>query len=164
MTVAPDIPCWIVVDHFTVWGEPVAKERPRFGRGHAYTPKRTRDAEVAIANLFRAHNPDWEPDAASTFGVLVNFWCSGRKDLDNMLKLVLDALNGVVWRDDSQVVHLVAKAHRGTSEPPCTMLAIDRMPPPPGDTQRNCRRCGSPFVLVKPSSKALYCSASCRRG
>lgn len=31
-----------------------------------------------------------------------------RLDLDNCLKVVLDALNGVAYRDDGQIVHLVA--------------------------------------------------------
>jgi Holliday junction resolvase RusA-like endonuclease len=30
----------------------------------------------------------------------------GKPDLDNVAKLVLDALNGILWRDDSQVVSL----------------------------------------------------------
>lgn len=30
----------------------------------------------------------------------------GKPDLDNIAKLVLDALNGILWRDDSQVVSL----------------------------------------------------------
>jgi Holliday junction resolvase RusA-like endonuclease len=32
-----------------------------------------------------------------------------RKDIDNMTKLVLDALNGVAWADDVQVSMLLAR-------------------------------------------------------
>ncbi len=32
-----------------------------------------------------------------------------RPDLDNLVKAVKDALNGVLWRDDSQVIELEAK-------------------------------------------------------
>ena len=39
-------------------------------------------------------------------------WPTSRPDADNYAKLVLDALNGVLWRDDSQVVRLfVEKAY-----------------------------------------------------
>ena len=37
----------------------------------------------------------------------------GYGDLDNHVKAVLDALNGVVWQDDSQVVELHAFKHKG---------------------------------------------------
>ncbi len=33
-------------------------------------------------------------------------WPTGKPDSDNYAKLLLDALNGVVWRDDSQVCRL----------------------------------------------------------
>ncbi len=32
-----------------------------------------------------------------------------RPDLDNLVKAVKDALNGVLWRDDSQIIELEAK-------------------------------------------------------
>ena len=34
---------------------------------------------------------------------------TGRPDLDNIVKLYADAFNGVVWRDDSQVVRVVSE-------------------------------------------------------
>lgn len=36
---------------------------------------------------------------------------SRRADLDNLAKLVLDAGNGVLWRDDSQIVELELVKH-----------------------------------------------------
>ena len=33
-------------------------------------------------------------------------WITGRPDLDNVAKLIGDALNGIVWRDDAQVASL----------------------------------------------------------
>lgn len=37
----------------------------------------------------------------------------GRPDIDNVFKLVADAFNGVVWRDDALVVELVASKRYG---------------------------------------------------
>ena len=36
-----------------------------------------------------------------------------RGDLDNLVKLVLDAANGIVWNDDRQVVYLEAAVAEG---------------------------------------------------
>lgn len=38
-----------------------------------------------------------------------------RPDVDNFAKAVLDGLNGIVWRDDSQVVELRASKHYSIS-------------------------------------------------
>jgi Holliday junction resolvase RusA-like endonuclease len=35
-------------------------------------------------------------------------WYMGKPDLDNLVKLVKDAGNGILWRDDAQVVRLDA--------------------------------------------------------
>lgn len=34
-------------------------------------------------------------------------------DADNLFKVVLDALNGIAWADDSQIVDLHIRKHRG---------------------------------------------------
>ena len=38
-------------------------------------------------------------------------WSSSRPDLDNLIKAVKDALNGIVWHDDSQVASLTVEKH-----------------------------------------------------
>lgn len=43
-------------------------------------------------------------------------WKSTRPDADNICKIIMDAMNGVVYRDDSQVCDLrVTKRFHGTS-------------------------------------------------
>jgi Holliday junction resolvase RusA-like endonuclease len=49
-------------------------------------------------------------------------------DIDNALKLVLDAMSGCVYHDDRQVV-CVASAHKFRSEHPRTKLTIWEAPP-----------------------------------
>ncbi len=91
-------------------GEPVVKKRPRVLRnGHVYTPKSTRNQEAAIGALARATLGLVPADAQSIFGVRAVFYLRTRrpKDCDNLLKVVLDGLNQVVYADDSQVRELM---------------------------------------------------------
>lgn len=112
-------------------GEPIAKERVGWGRGRrSYNPNE--QDEEDIRNQIIATFPQFargDPDATHLWGIRCLFYCSriesiqsswhfrgkvlrsGKKysrkrkgnDTDNMLKLVKDALNGFIWKDDSQV-------------------------------------------------------------
>ncbi|MCW2898779.1 MAG: RusA family crossover junction endodeoxyribonuclease, partial [Streptosporangiaceae bacterium] len=65
---------------------------------------------------FRATAPGHKPNSEHTYGVTALF-VSGtrhRRDVDNMLKLILDGLNKVAWADDDQVVEV---SGRKTYEP-----------------------------------------------
>lgn len=101
----------------TVMGEPVPKQRVRVVNNHAYTPQKTKDAENKIAFRWVAkykskiiENPVCieivfamkKPKAKTTKYV------QKRPDIDNLAKTVLDALNGIAYVDDKQVVKLVA--------------------------------------------------------
>ncbi|HEX7124165.1 MAG TPA: RusA family crossover junction endodeoxyribonuclease [Thermodesulfobacteriota bacterium] len=90
-----------------ILGEPVPKGRPRLGLGRVYTPRATRLAEEAIGwNLKLAMRGG--PFLGDVRVALRFRETTRRADLDNLVKLVLDAANGVVWRDDRQVVALDA--------------------------------------------------------
>ena len=86
-------------------GDPVPKGRPRVYNGHAMTPKRTVRAEERLFAEFRLKYPQAKPFQCPV-RLEAEFWMShrGRPDLDNLLKLVLDSLNGVAYVDDAQVV------------------------------------------------------------
>lgn len=86
-------------------GDPVPKGRPRVYGGHAITPKRTVRAEERLFAEFRLKYPQAKPYQCPV-RLEAEFWMShrGRPDLDNLLKLVLDSLNGVAYVDDAQVV------------------------------------------------------------
>lgn len=116
---------------FTIYGEPVAKGRPKPTTiaGHAvmYTPTKTRKAE----NNLRAQALPFKPESPLTqpIHILMDIYVkmpkaskrktsdmlSGlmrpakRPDIDNYVKLVLDALNGIFYVDDNQVVELHAR-------------------------------------------------------
>ena len=95
---------------FSVLGkDPVPKQRPRTvwrgGKAITYTPERTKTWEAWV----RAHALEHciEPQDGYWDVTLTFYRKSGRQvDIDNLSKAVLDALNGVVWNDDKQVVHL----------------------------------------------------------
>ena len=114
---------------FTIDGLPVPKGRPKFssrgGFARVYTPKKTADYEaqvkaaaeqamqrepletpVSVYLYFRLPIPQSYSKTAKE-GCLSGFKRhTKRPDLDNLAKSVLDALNEVVWADDSQIVSL----------------------------------------------------------
>jgi crossover junction endodeoxyribonuclease RusA len=88
-------------------GQPTPKARPRLGaNGHVYTPRETQQAEGAVGWIARAKLRGQKP-ATGPLSVTVAFHVRDRRrrDVDNLLKTVLDGLNGIAWIDDSQVVH-----------------------------------------------------------
>ena len=102
-----------VIDaHFTIHGEPVSKARPRFTRtGATYTPATTVEAERAVRAAYQAARigqADLDPEARYSVDVVFTNGNRRRRDLDNMVKLVLDALNGRAYGDDAQVYDLHA--------------------------------------------------------
>lgn len=108
----------------TVCGEPVAKARPRMNRvtGNVYTPKRSAKYEATVrASALRAMKGKKIITGAVKIAVIAFFsipssWTKTKRqnavsgvlrhtkkpDADNILKSVCDALNGVVYADDSQ--------------------------------------------------------------
>ena len=110
---------------------PVGKGRPRFTRsGHTYTPKKTKDAEREIADMWKAGYPNVRFEKGVPLMLCVKacfpippswgkqkviaamkgeLWPTKRPDGDNVLKLVADALNGVAYEDDSQIVYMTIK-------------------------------------------------------
>jgi crossover junction endodeoxyribonuclease RusA len=118
MTTAADL----VVCDLTLTGEPVSKGRPRVTTHGTYTNPKTAAAEEAIRWQLRAAGV--KPDTDHPLEVRLRFRCSGRgrRDLDNLIKLVLDACNGFAWADDSQVVHLDAHLERRSPSPGTDLL------------------------------------------
>lgn len=106
---------------FFVDGKPQGKGRPRFSRHVVYTPKETIEYEHRIAEAY-----DGECLAGSLFvdicayfsipksytktqrNAIKNGYLTPTKkpDADNIGKVVLDALNGIAYEDDKQVIEL----------------------------------------------------------
>jgi Holliday junction resolvase RusA-like endonuclease len=118
--------------YFVVPGAPYGKGRPRASsRGgfvRLYTPAATVAYEGEIARLAEIARADW-PVMATPMSLrviahhpipvswpkkkqqaaLAGDLIPGKPDLDNVAKAVLDALNGVIYEDDKQVIRLVAE-------------------------------------------------------
>ncbi len=83
-----------------------AKERPRQGRGgHFYTPKKTKDAENTIKEIAAAACLAANVNDPTDSDVTIWLWVETppRGDTDNSLKLIKDALQGVIYTNDRQV-------------------------------------------------------------
>lgn len=106
----------------TIPGQPIPKGRPRFGRSRTFTPKRTISAEAGIAAEFHRNlgvRHTLETPVTGKLHVRVRFFRKDhtRVDLDNLLKLPLDALNGLAWVDDNQIISLIGSKHYDKENP-----------------------------------------------
>lgn len=127
-------------------GPVVGKGRPRFVRstGRAYTPGKTLTAENRIAfELAQAWGDAPPCDAPLSLRVMVEvdvpaskskkFRAAalagaelpvGKPDLDNVLKLIGDSGNGVIWRDDSRIAEI--HMQRRYAESACLTITVER--------------------------------------
>lgn len=83
------------------WNNALA--RPRHGR--PYLQDWAREWKRTVGNIAAAAKPSgWPMDAK--YSVEIRSWFqTNASDVDGPVKLVLDALKGIAWRDDRQVFH-----------------------------------------------------------
>lgn len=119
---------------FTIWGKPKAKGRPRLstynGFARAYTPKDTIEYENLIKlSYLQASETQEKLEYEKPISLKVVAYYQIPKsvskiskekmlngeilpcvkpDIDNILKSVLDSLNKIAFKDDTQVVRLFA--------------------------------------------------------
>jgi Holliday junction resolvase RusA-like endonuclease len=117
---------------FTVYGEPVAQGRPRFstqgGFTRAYDPKKSSDFKQYVRLVASENAPSelLSEELQLTVDVYRTIPKSFSKkktemaksgalrptskpDVDNYVKGIKDALNKVIWKDDSQIVSLTVR-------------------------------------------------------
>jgi len=139
---------WGEVLFFTVPGPPVGKARARIvyregvGEYKGFTPEKTKVAEEEIGYL--AHH-QWAGKAllegpvalmVRSYFPIPRSWSRKRQalalngellptvkpDLDNCTKLVSDALTGIIWKDDSQVIFI--RGRKLYSDKPRTEISV----------------------------------------
>lgn len=88
---------------FTIPGKPVPLARHRHGRNGSYLPKRSRDYRELVEGCWLAAGRPTLGD--SPFTLSARFYgLRANADLDNAVKGLLDALNGLAFTDDRQLV------------------------------------------------------------
>ncbi len=119
---------------FVVEGEAVPQGRPRFMRnGHAYDPQKSRDYKEQVAFV-----ASWAMRGQSVFPkgtplkCVITIWQkipkrftkkqkelaendflrpTTKPDADNIAKAITDAMNGIVYADDSQIVEFICEKY-----------------------------------------------------
>ena len=137
--------------HFQVDGDPKGKGRPRFSRAgkftRVYTDKQTLDYEAVIkffaAQAMGSTDPLETPVSVFLYirhGVPKSYsknqteaCLSGlvspvkKPDWDNVAKSVADAMNGVIYLDDSQIVYaVISKAY--AAEAGVDVVVAEKLP------------------------------------
>ena len=126
---------------FTIHAAPVGKARPRVTSHGTYTPKKTRDYEKLVQLEYHKQCGEYFGEKALIVDITANFQIpkskpktirqemlagrirpTSKPDCDNIAKAVLDALNGIAYHDDSQVVCLAVG--KWYSDAPCVHVSI----------------------------------------
>lgn len=133
---------------FTIPGRVSGKGRPKFARRGkfvtAYTPERTRTMEGIVrdfaAQAMRGKELMDGPVSLEISALMhpaeswskkrkaAAKWVTGKPDVDNVGKLVGDSLNGIVWKDDSQIAQFSFSRRyilTGPEEVRITVTALD---------------------------------------
>lgn len=154
-----------LIAEFSFDGEPVSKARARFTKGgRSYTPATTKAAEALVADAFREAVPEHSPNDSDAYRVETVFLCGTRqrRDVDNMVKLVFDGLNGVAWADDVQVVEVHAIKTLVDPEKASTIVRLWVV----GEVDRRtstCEFCGEEYpTYASWKGVRRFCSATCR--
>ena len=129
---------------FEIPGEAVPKGRPRMTKsGHAYTPRQTRDYEAWVRLCWRHAG---QPMSLQPLQIRLEFYLpipksfskkqreaalagvllpAKKPDIDNLVKAVLDGLNGLAYRDDQQIVAL--EAAKGYGAAPLVQVTLQEV-------------------------------------
>ena len=125
-------------------GQPCAKGRPRLGKYGTYTPEKTVNYETLVKQLYIMQNHRKQLEGALQMRVIAympiikstskknaelmrmgNIRPTKKPDWDNIGKIISDALNGLAYHDDSQIV--TATVEKWYSDNPRVEVEIQEM-------------------------------------
>lgn len=127
-----------MIYEFEVIGDIKGKSRPKVNTytSQAYTPTSTKDYEMLIKQYFKVKYPRYVPlenrvyvKIVAEFKIpkntskknsesMLNGYISPTKkpDIDNIVKIILDALNKMAFKDDNQITRLDVEKIYGKEE------------------------------------------------
>ena len=102
---------------FTIPGKPVVQQRARRGKhGNFYDP--SKEAKDTLAwEMLQQKGMNGLPLLLKEVALEVVFYGLGKGDLDNAVKALMDAGNGILWKDDKQIICIEAHAVRKSKAP-----------------------------------------------
>jgi Holliday junction resolvase RusA-like endonuclease len=119
-------------------GTPRGKERPRLGKGRVYTPAKTKEYENTVA---------WAAKVAmgrrkvieGPLSLMISCYFKGKSpgyhvskpDLDNCCKAILDGMEGITFKNDSQIARLILSKENALDER--VEVWCEPLPPLPQD-------------------------------
>lgn len=108
--------------HLRIDENPLPWERTRGEGRRRFNSERFRNWKEAVALYARAAANEQGLDYILTgqLGVVVNFYRADRRgvDIDNLIKGVLDSLQGVIFENDNQIVGVLATLQKGFKSRP----------------------------------------------
>lgn len=129
---------------FEVPAKIVGKGRPRLNSytGHVYTPTKTKDYESLVEQYFLLKYPRYKTlEGRVKIQIIAHFEvpkCTGKNerlqmleniisptkkpDIDNIVKIVLDALNKFAFNDDTQITKIEVEKRYGETEKICVKI------------------------------------------
>lgn len=114
---------------FTVPGPVVPWQRAASVGARRFTPAKQRAYQASVKMHALAARPrgPWLPSKHARYRVDVEAYLPDerRRDLDNVAKTILDALNGVLYLDDSQVTVLMVATHVDRERPRVEVRVVE---------------------------------------
>lgn len=123
---------------FEIIGDIKGKARPRINTytGQAYTPTNTKDYEMLVKQYFKIKYPKFVPLENRVFVKIIAYFKipktatkkekaliednlispTKKPDIDNIVKIVLDSLNKMAFKDDNQITKLEVEKVYGQEE------------------------------------------------
>lgn len=122
-------------------GQPVSKLRPRMTRnGHTYTPEKTVRYEKLVRDMWKVYGS--ENFGESPIRMEIDLYMkipkseskkkkeqmlnglikhTKKPDIDNVAKSIIDGINGLAYKDDSQIIELTVEK-RYSDEPMAVVI------------------------------------------
>ena len=135
---------------FIVIGKPQGKARPRFRKignyASTYNPKQTTEYEklvklsaieqckdklnkeyIGVVKMsIKAYFKPNKSISKKQYNLLIGTECLKKPDSDNIAKIICDSLNGVAYKDDSQVTYLEVEKYYAEEEKVEVMVTYER--------------------------------------